>query len=87
MSTTIIVGGGLAGLTCAFESAKYVSFFLIEKAKNGGNSDKAMSGINCAIDKSDFQTFYNDVCLSGAYNRSDGWGRLYKQRRWIRRND
>jgi len=65
MSTTIVVGGGLAGLTCALESAKFGSVVLIEKAKIGGNSAKATSGINCAIDKSDLKLFYDDVCRSG----------------------
>lgn len=65
MPITIVVGGGLAGLTCTLESAQFGPVFLIEKAKVGGNSSKATSGINCAMDESDIKSFYNDVAMSG----------------------
>lgn len=56
MSHIIVVGGGLAGLVVclqATQSVKTTKVTLIDKAKLGGNSIRATSGINCLNQKTE----------------------------------
>lgn len=64
-----IVGGGLAGLAAALEAAALAparAVLLLEKEpKLGGNSAKASSGINAALDAQDAPRFRDDTLASG----------------------
>lgn len=64
-----IVGGGLAGLAAALEAAALAparAVLLLEKEpKLGGNSAKASSGINAALDAQDAPHFRADTLASG----------------------
>ncbi|TYZ58353.1 hypothetical protein PybrP1_000825 [[Pythium] brassicae (nom. inval.)] len=64
-----IVGGGLAGLAAALEAAALAparAVLLLEKEpKIGGNSAKASSGINAALDAQDAPRFRDDTLASG----------------------
>ena len=74
----IVVGGGLAGLTAAFESYiksnNSIKILIIEQLKNlGGNSKRATSGINYLQSEpqklnkieDNYTLFYNDTMKSG----------------------
>lgn len=70
-----VIGGGLAGLSAAIESASYGAIVtLLEKEDRvNGNSAKASSGINGALTNAQktsnitdsFELFYNDTMASG----------------------
>ncbi|KAF1775721.1 Succinate dehydrogenase/fumarate reductase flavoprotein, catalytic domain [Phytophthora cactorum] len=64
-----IVGAGLAGLTASLEAANLdpsLKILLVEKEKKvGGNSAKASSGINAALDAADEPLFTQDTLKSG----------------------
>ncbi|KAG1703794.1 hypothetical protein DVH05_006807 [Phytophthora capsici] len=64
-----IVGAGLAGLTASLEAANLdpsLKILLVEKEKKvGGNSAKASSGINVALDAADEPLFTQDTLKSG----------------------
>ncbi|KAF4046636.1 FAD binding domain [Phytophthora infestans] len=64
-----IVGAGLAGLTASLEAANLdpsLKILLVEKEKKvGGNSAKASSGINAALDAADEPVFTRDTLKSG----------------------
>lgn len=64
-----IIGAGLAGLTASLEAATLdptLQILLVEKEKKvGGNSAKASSGINAALDAADEPLFTQDTLKSG----------------------
>lgn len=64
-----IIGGGLAGLAASLEASRLnpaLRILLLEKElKLGGNSAKASSGINAALDTQDAPRFQEDTLRSG----------------------
>lgn len=64
-----IIGGGLAGLAASIEASRLnpsLRILLLEKEpKLGGNSAKASSGINAALDAHDAPLFQEDTLRSG----------------------
>ncbi|CDS11770.1 hypothetical protein LRAMOSA04033 [Lichtheimia ramosa] len=69
-TTTIVVGGGLAGLSAAIEAATTnaaMHVILVDKENNiGGNSAKATSGINGMTETGDsWEAFEHDTLESG----------------------
>lgn len=64
-----IIGGGLAGLAASLEASHLdpsLRILLLEKEpKLGGNSAKASSGINAALDANDAPHFQEDTLRSG----------------------
>ncbi|CEO99188.1 hypothetical protein PBRA_001094, partial [Plasmodiophora brassicae] len=69
-----VVGGGLAGMVAALEaSSAGAGIVLVDKeARLGGNSAKASSGINTAVDEGDVPDFIADTVRSGkGHSNSD----------------
>ena len=62
----IVVGGGLAGMTAAVTARdRGAKVLLLEKESHlGGNSARASSGINAALDEEDTWNFLNDTIKS-----------------------
>ena len=65
----LVVGGGLAGLTVALQASSEkpdMRILLVDKEPHfGGNSAKASSGINAAVDDTDITAFIDETLRSG----------------------